>query len=297
MMNPCKPFLLSCICVVASLTGLLHRFYELRQRFEAPNASNRWDFPLFHVDMTPAQIDDAVLAVASSISDSLTVSPAAAAVEPPPVPDVTTAAPQPEVKKPSSFRRAPRKKPVASSDAESMSVEKPVPTANVTVPLPVPPVTAVDPKHQKLTFSGSVREDAGDASSPSGGVGEGISAIDTTPEHCCELLRTFIKTAAAPTANPATVATPHLKANMLYLLDKISQDVVTAIVRHQNNAANATDPLLFTEFDRVLELFRIVSLAELQRHRRQFVKVNSQIPPSNQLDIGASFIEFLALQL
>jgi hypothetical protein len=117
------------------------------------------------------------------------------------------------------------------------------------------------------------------------------------PEECCEQVYRFLHSAVAPMPNPATVATPHANADLLYLLDKISQDVMKAIIAHQNADTSLSNPLVFREYDRVLELHRIVSMAELQRHRRHFIKVNTQIPPRNEIVIGAAFIDFLALQL
>jgi tRNA uridine 5-carbamoylmethylation protein Kti12 len=55
--------------------------------------------------------------------------------------------------------------------------------------------------------------------------------------------------------------------------------------------------LLFPEYDRSLALHRHVGLAELQRHRRQFVKASSYLPPASQQDAGATFLDFLALHL
>jgi hypothetical protein len=249
-----------------------------------------------------------VAALAAAVSAVSVEPPAAAAAaaagrggaeEPPPAPDAVALppAPAPAPKKASAFRRAPNK---AAPAAAPSDLPAPVPAVSQTGPAdpaPAPAPAALDPKHQKLTFSGTVREDAAASAAGSALGAEAGESIDNSPDQCCKRILAFIKTAVAPPPNPATVATPHLKANMLYLLDKISQDIMTGIVRHQNNAANAYDPLLFTEYDRALELHRIVSLAELQRHRRQFVKVNSQIPPRNEIDIGAYFIDFLALQL
>lgn len=241
--------------------------------------------------MTP-QVGSNTLVTAVASAESA-VGAAASFDDPPPVPlpEIPATVVEPPPKKQSSFRRAVSKKNPASKEGPATEPVLSCLERSSTVPISAP----VDLRHQKLTFSGTVREDTSLAAETS--LVEAVTAEISRPEQCCELLHEFIKTAVAASMNPATVSTPHLKANMLYLLDKISQQIVATIVNHQNNAANATDPLLFTEYDRALELYRTVSLAELQRHRRQFVKVNSQIPPSNQIDIGASFIEFLALQL
>jgi hypothetical protein len=49
------------------------------------------------------------------------------------------------------------------------------------------------------------------------------------------------------------------------------------------------------EFMRSLPL--PAGLAELQRHRQQFMKLNSQHPPASSAEVGSLFIDFLAAQL
>jgi hypothetical protein len=56
-------------------------------------------------------------------------------------------------------------------------------------------------------------------------------------------------------------------------------------------------PLIFQDFDRTLALHRHVGLAELQRHRRQFVKTHSNMPASASTSLGSSFIDCLATYL
>jgi tRNA uridine 5-carbamoylmethylation protein Kti12 len=79
-------------------------------------------------------------------------------------------------------------------------------------------------------------------------------------------------------------------------LDRTSQRIIQLIAAHQTETVEGT-PLKFAEFDRELTLHRHAGLAELQRHRRQFVKINGQHPPGSSKAVGASFIDFLALQL
>ena len=56
-------------------------------------------------------------------------------------------------------------------------------------------------------------------------------------------------------------------------------------------------PLMFHDYDRTLALHRHVGLAELQRHRRQFVKTNSNMSHSTLKALGSSFIDSLASNL
>ena len=59
----------------------------------------------------------------------------------------------------------------------------------------------------------------------------------------------------------------------------------------------AGTPLIFQDFNRTLALHRHVGLAELQRHRRQFVKTNSNMSHSSTSVLGSLFIDSLALNL
>lgn len=56
-------------------------------------------------------------------------------------------------------------------------------------------------------------------------------------------------------------------------------------------------PLIFQDFDRTLAFHRHVGLAELQRHRRQFVRTNSNMNHGSLIALGASFIDSLAMNL
>ena len=88
----------------------------------------------------------------------------------------------------------------------------------------------------------------------------------------------------------------HADAGMLYELDAVAQQIVQMISVHQREALEGT-PVIFASFDRSLVLHRHVTMAELQRHRRQFVKVNSLYPPDSKAKIGSAFVDYLANQI
>ena len=69
------------------------------------------------------------------------------------------------------------------------------------------------------------------------------------------------------------------------------------IMDHQRDAACDGTPIVLSDYERTFAINRHISMAELQRHRRQFVKVNSIHPPSSGIDVGAAFVDFLAQQL
>ena len=69
------------------------------------------------------------------------------------------------------------------------------------------------------------------------------------------------------------------------------------IISFQSEQSLEGTPIKFTEYNRLLLLNRHISLVDLQRYRRQYVKINQQHPPHNSIDIGSSFIDYLALQI
>ena len=56
-------------------------------------------------------------------------------------------------------------------------------------------------------------------------------------------------------------------------------------------------PIFFHEYNRTLTLHRHVSLAELARHKRQYVKSTGVNSSTNDIDIGTNYIDFLAVSM
>ena len=112
--------------------------------------------------------------------------------------------------------------------------------------------------------------------------------------------RIYAELSLGPVAQPnsSTVSVPHGSADLLYELDYISQQIAHAIAAHQSGPDKQEGtPLKLPAYDRCLELHRTVGLAELQRHRTQFVRLNSKHPPADATQAGAMFVDFLALNL
>ncbi|MCL4419857.1 KTI12 family protein, partial [Patescibacteria group bacterium] len=105
-----------------------------------------------------------------------------------------------------------------------------------------------------------------------------------------------LSTASVPVPNSSTVTPLHAQADLLYELDRTSQEIIQLIMTHQSESSEGT-PLKLLDYDRSFTLHRPIALSELQRYRRQFVKVNGQHPPTTTKAIGASFIDYLALQI
>jgi len=282
-----------------------HIFHDLRQRFEVPVEKNRWEAPLFEVDMTSAVVsssseaevpDAALQAHGSGSVFTMTTTPQSAAAgdahEPGAEADNTTekldVAPVRVALPPqkSSFRRF--KKKTVGGSAPSVPTVTPDTSAthDAEDAAELTPVTNGDssasqdgPIRQPLWFSGStVVRDAV----------RGMSPSDTSAA-----IHAYLTDSTKVQASAATVRLPHADAEMVYALDSVSQQIVGRIDVHQREQVEGT-PVIFSEFDRSLTLNRRVSLQELQRHRRQFVRVNTLYAPRGKGAIGSAFIDFVA---
>lgn len=235
------------------------RLEDLWKRFEAPNDANRWDNPLFRV-RNSSQTNIESSSTTESPSDISTMSPLAAT------------APAPAAKSVKSSWK-PKKKKEDSTIASLNSVD------NTNDILP-----ASENVMSGLSISGTTVTNSDNLS----------SFVDLS--EIFAPMTDYLLHANLPLPNSSTVTATHAQADLLYELDRTSQRIVQMIMVHQADALEGT-PLKFLEFDRVLTLNRLISPGELQRYRSQFVKVNSQHPPSTSLAVGVSFIEFLALHL
>jgi len=253
--------------------------HDLQLRFESPDEKNRWDSPLFVIDnnsKNSSKIESVFKTLIITTSESAS-SPVGAA---------TSATPQTESEQPleinikqqpaapikSSWKRNTQKKnAIIGDDDEAASV-----------------ITAIQSSTKKsttgqLSISGTVIDNTKCAH---------VRSMDSFDEVFPKILHYF-NTAIAPTPNASTLPIHHASADALYELDSISKRISDAILLHQNNSLEGT-PIIFIEYNRTLELHRHVSIAELQRHRKQFIKINSMHHADSQQEIGSQFIEFLS---
>lgn len=246
---------------------------ELRRRYEAPIAKNRWDTPLFHVYSSQPPC------TATSSADATT-----APLPSPLLPCDPSSLPAPPAPPKKSAWKKKDTLPAAPSD-ESTSDN------NILRP----------PETTALSFSGSFLNTTtvSNALTPTLVMQQILGEASPLPQmmkHSLETVVEYFQSAVAPKPNSSTVPIVHASADLLYELDSISQDIVQAAHTHIRDAPVGT-PLMLRDYHRTLEIHRPVSLAELQRHRRMFVKVNSQHPPTSAAAIGSSFVDFLATQL
>jgi tRNA uridine 5-carbamoylmethylation protein Kti12 len=247
-------------------------------RYEAPNESNRWDFPLFKVTLfssatTKNNADNAVTAEAA-------VGDVAGALSELAVKEAEVAAPPAQ----SSFKSSWKPKKKVATDAAGASGAD---DATVfTLSAATVATTATTQTQKAISFSGMM-------------VVQEVTALSgfISPEEVLPKIIDYFGGAVAPAPNSSTIAVQKANADLLYMLDRTSQQIIQTIVAHQSEGVAEGTPVKFVEFDRALTLNRYASLAELQRYRLQYVKINGQHPPTSSKAIGSAFIDFLALHI
>ena len=297
------------------------RLAALRLRYEFPNSKNRWEFPLFHVNMTPNS--------GSSGNNSSTANiNLGSGTEHPGVDVAPPVAPVSIPVKKSSWK--PKTSTSNSAATSSSAPAGSTPTLDCPVPgdipsLSPPQVSFSGSRVQKLTGAGEAHQQgqvmegiaqfllaptgAGGGHSHSSGAGSSGDGGRVTGA----LAGSGGMAAGAVAPLESTVSIPHLQAHILYELDRISGSITERVLTHMKqhpidssySIIHVAPPLTFLEYDRVFTIHRQVSAMELHGYRRQFIKVNTVHPPAignvAQEDInrvlGSFFIDFLSAQL
>lgn len=247
---------------------------DIRRRFEPPNDSNRWDNPLFKVKVfnkTAAGVElysqdpdvhQVILAENETSKEAELNS-------------------QTEVKTVKKSSWKPKKKVAQAQEPQEVESVDNDGKAELTA---TKTISSKPLNDRSLYFSGST-----------------ISSSENTEEFeefylANDKIFDHLSNAAIPIPNSSTVIHKHAHADLLYELDRTSQQILQLIMAHQADNLEGT-PIKFLDYDRAMTLHRQVSLAELQRYKGQFVKINAQHPPDTSKEIGSSFIDFLAVQL
>ena len=228
---------------------------DLRLRFEVPSEKNKWDCPLFKVNMTPLE-----LAAPTSSSSSAE-------------PTSSTAVDETAALKATVFSSFRKKGNNGGSSSNTTVVSR---AASTLIP--------VDPLESKaIYFSGSLAE---------------VRTMSGASAHeCAAAIHKYLSGAPLPVPNSATARIARSDTDLLYELDRVSQKVTQTLITHQAESLEGT-PVVFSDYQRTMTLHRHVGLAELQRHRRQFVKVSAGLAGyKGSAQIGAGYIDYLSIQL
>lgn len=260
-----------------------YRFNEVWSRFETPNSSNRWDSPLFKVNIVPPA--ESTIATPSSTSAIVINAIGTGVVSPDHLSQPMSITSNKPVIKKSSWK--PKKKISNNNAAEAPAEagEKEVSEAQTRISSSaLAAVTTSVFQAAALSVSGLSLSSSEDLSQ--------FRSI----EGQLELLKAHLCTAPLSQPNASTIVSRRGDADLVYELDRTSQHIAQLVLTHQTGNLEGT-PIKFVEYERALTLPRHISNAELQRIRNQFVKMHSHHPPPTSIAIGTAFIEYLALYL
>ncbi|XP_030043108.1 protein KTI12 homolog [Microcaecilia unicolor] len=96
----------------------------------------------------------------------------------------------------------------------------------------------------------------------------------------------------APTPNQSTQSQPLSSTNYLHELDKVTQDVVMAILKAQKTSVPG-DVIAVPGASEKIELTRTLSMAELRKLQRQFISYTKLHPNENISQLANMFVQYL----
>lgn len=95
-----------------------------------------------------------------------------------------------------------------------------------------------------------------------------------------------------PPPNQSTQSQPLSETNFLHELDRLTQDVIRNIMDTQRTSVPGEYVVLSNSQERV-KFPRHITMAELRRHRKQFISYTKLHPTSDHLKIPTLFIQYL----
>ncbi|XP_056137762.1 protein KTI12 homolog [Lampris incognitus] len=116
-----------------------------------------------------------------------------------------------------------------------------------------------------------------------------IQKDDTLPY---EAISDAIFKRKAPPPNQSTLSQPLSSTNFLYELDKITQDVLMAILNAQKTSVPG-DLIAVPGTSEKIQLTRSFNMAELRKLRRQFISYTKMHPTENIGQISNMFVQYL----
>ncbi|KAK9768426.1 kti12, chromatin associated [Basidiobolus ranarum] len=97
----------------------------------------------------------------------------------------------------------------------------------------------------------------------------------------------------APPPNLSTVSKPVTETNYLYELDKVTQEIVNAVLEEQKSNLGSYKVVIPGTSMKVQLPARSISMAELRRLRRQFVNINKMHTVLDISRIAELFVQYL----
>ena len=127
----------------------------------------------------------------------------------------------------------------------------------------------------------------------------GTATADTFSDriHCDDILRALMY-GKAPRPNAATVSTPLSDTNLLHAVDRITQQIIAAIVTAQSKGdigggAMRGDAIRLPHTTKPFILQRKWSMPLLRRLRKQYQKIAAMHPPASAADAANTFCVYL----
>ncbi|XP_007235727.3 protein KTI12 homolog [Astyanax mexicanus] len=116
-----------------------------------------------------------------------------------------------------------------------------------------------------------------------------IQKEDTLP---FEAISDAIFKRKAPPPNQSTQSQPLSSTNFLYELDKVTQDILMAVLDSQKTSVPG-DLVVIPGATEKIELTRSLNMAELRKLRRQFISYTKMHPTENIGQIANMFVQYL----
>ncbi|XP_076459893.1 protein KTI12 homolog [Babylonia areolata] len=96
----------------------------------------------------------------------------------------------------------------------------------------------------------------------------------------------------APKPNQSTQSQPLSSTNFLYELDKVTKDIVSLILDAQKTGTPG-DIISIPNTKEKVVLKRVLTLSELQRHKRQFITYTKLHPVDSTAHLSGLFVQYL----
>lgn len=293
---------------------------SLIRRYEPPDERNRWDRPLYNIDLRPAAARSAshlagealnqsvynmhnlsgAIGSSSNISERITTA----------AKDESNSSAARRTAASSTFKRAPAfKRPASASQSAGTPIATSKPTAR-SIPLTAEALSslavAAGSNAPHTETSGPAAFADGSAAASSGQQHATTQAKDFTKtepqlksmeEQIDEILDSFLSNDHRLREGASTRQHVATDANVLNRVDSLTQQVLTSIqaAQDQNPCATGRLAVVFQGTTLFLDYRRRISITELRRIRRQYIQWVGTNPPEDASEVGVakSFLAYI----
>jgi len=279
-------------------------------RYEPPDERNRWDRPLYKIDLRPADVrsvshlagdvlnqsvynmhnlSDAIGSSSNTTENNSAASKDAAS---------------------STFKRAAFKRPASSASTNQSAGGAPRTTTPTTraIPLTANALSSLAAAAAAGSDAPDTETSADESAPVSSAQQQSTSSqpndytktepqLKSMEEQIDEILDSFLSNDHRLREGTSTRQHVATDANVLNKVDSLTQQVLTSIQSAQDQTASATGRLavVFQGTTLFLDYRRRISVAELRRIRRQYIQWVSTNPPEDESEVGIakSFLAYI----